>query len=103
MGRRWSAEAESCGRPKWRATKRGRRCASVCEGGRWRFVKQEECEGGKGGEEAASEPRTSPDVEAFSGLDPKVFRPMPLVKLELMPLWTPESEKRRGRRGRRRR
>lgn len=101
MSRRWSDETESCGKPRWRSTKRGRRCASVCEGGRWRFVKSSVCEG-KGEEEAgASEFPTAPEVEAFSGLDAEVFRPMPLEKLVPMPLWSPEGEERRGRRRRR--
>lgn len=101
MSRRWSDEAESCGKPKWRSTKRGRRCASVCEGGRWRFVKSAECEGSKRDEEEAPERASSPEVEAFSGLDAEVFRPMPLEKLVPMPLWKPEDEERHGRRRRR--
>ena len=107
MSRRWSQPTE-CGKPKWRETKRGRRCAAVCEDGRWKFVKKSACAGGKNPEEESSGVATSPEVEEFSG----AARPMkgvlaplamePIQPMPLFPLVGPGSSDRPRRRGRRR-
>jgi hypothetical protein len=103
--RRWSEEPAECGTPEWKETKKGRRCASICTGGRWKFVKRSMCEGGE--EEAASASESSPEVEEFSGVEAPVGRvdPMPLDPIEPMPLFqlvgpTEEGQTRRRRRRR---
>jgi hypothetical protein len=95
-----------CEQPRWRTTKRGRRCGQVCtdENGRrrYRFVPGSACAkaSGQSEEGSAEGSGTNPEVMEFPGQGPMVgLEPVKLEPMPLLPLFgtSAGSSKRRGR------
>jgi hypothetical protein len=89
----WTPGDDACGVPEFVETERGKRCRSVCEGGRWRFHKDSACAKGEGAEdegdvggdeEQQSAVPVHRDVVEFSGFESAEFAG--LEKLEMPPI-----------------